>query len=108
MKDFHILFHQHCKRIYSTEILFEDCCNIKFIRQTDQTHLLEEEEGITKISQVDEDNQYEEELADKKVGYDSSCDHIQEEDIQHHGQPAEEKENNSCLIQKLHRPPPLT
>jgi hypothetical protein len=45
-------------------------------------------------------------LADKKVGYDSSCDHIQEEDIQHHGQHAEEKENNSCLIQKLHRPPP--
>jgi hypothetical protein len=45
-------------------------------------------------------------LPDKKVGYDSSCDHIQEEDIQHHGQPAEEKENNSCLIHKLHRPPP--
>jgi hypothetical protein len=69
-------------------------------------NILEEEEGISEISQVDEDNQYEEELADKKVGYDSSCDHIQEEDIQHHGQPAEEKENNSCLIQKLHRPPP--
>jgi hypothetical protein len=37
-------------------------------------------------------------LVDKKVGYDSSCDHIQEEDIQHHGQHEEEKENNSCLI----------
>jgi hypothetical protein len=37
-------------------------------------------------------------LDDKKVGYDSSCDHIQEEDIQHHGQHAEEKEKNSCLI----------
>jgi hypothetical protein len=48
-------------------------------------------------------------LVDKKVGYVSSCDHIQEEDIQHHGQPVEEKENNSCLIQKLHiTPPPLT
>jgi hypothetical protein len=35
LKDFHILFHQHCKRIYSAEILFEDCCNIKFIIQTD-------------------------------------------------------------------------
>jgi hypothetical protein len=46
-------------------------------------------------------------LADKEIGYDSSCDHIQEEDIQHHGQPTEEKENNSCLIQKFHRPPPL-
>jgi hypothetical protein len=99
-------FHQHCKRIYSAEILFEDYCNIKYIRQIDQTHLLEEEEGISEIYQLDEDNQYEEELADKKVGYDISCDQIQEEDIQPHGQPVEEKENNSCLIQKLHRPPP--
>jgi hypothetical protein len=47
LKDFHILFHQHCKRIYSAEIIFEDCCNIKFIIKTDQTHLLEEEEGIS-------------------------------------------------------------
>jgi hypothetical protein len=39
LKYFHILFHLHCKRIYSAEILFEDCCNKKFIRQTDQTHL---------------------------------------------------------------------
>jgi hypothetical protein len=106
LKDFHTLFHQHCKRIYSAEILFEDCCNIEFIRQKDQTNPLEEEEEISEISQVDEDDQYEEELADKEAGYDSSCDHIQEEDIQHHGQPVEEKENNSCLIQKLHRPPP--
>ena len=70
------------------EIRFEYCCHTKFIRQQDQTNLLEEEEGISEISQVDEDNQYEEELANKKVGYDSSCDHIQEEDIQHHGQHA--------------------
>ena len=56
--------------------------------------------------QVNEDNQYEEELVDKEIGYDSSCDHIQEKDIKHHGQPAKEKENNSFLIQKLHRPPP--
>jgi hypothetical protein len=65
LKYFHIHFHQHCKRIYSAEILFEDCCNIKFIRKTDQTHLVEEEEGISEISQVDEDNQYEEDLVDK-------------------------------------------
>jgi hypothetical protein len=90
LKDFHILFHQHCKRIYSAEILFEDCCNIKFIRQNEQTNLLDEEEGIIGISQVDENNQYEEVLADTEVGYDSSCDHIPEGDIQHHGQSAEE------------------
>jgi hypothetical protein len=106
LKYFHILFHQHCKRIYSAEILFEDCCNIEFIRQKDHTNPLEEEEETTEISQVDEGDQHDEELADKETGYDSSCDHIQEEDIQHHGQPAEEKANNSCLIQKLHRPPP--
>jgi hypothetical protein len=47
LKYFHILFHQHCKRIYSTEILFEDCCNIEFIRQNDQTNPLEEEEEIS-------------------------------------------------------------
>jgi hypothetical protein len=53
---------------------------------------------------VDEDDQHDKELVDKETGYDSYCDHIQEEDIQHHGQPAEEKD--SCLIQKLHIPPP--
>jgi hypothetical protein len=37
-------------------------------------------------------------LVDKEIGYDRSCDHIQEEYIQHHGQYAEEKENNSFLI----------
>jgi hypothetical protein len=48
-------------------------------------------------------------LADKEAGYDRSCDHIREEDIQHHGQPAKEKENNCCFIQKIQRPPsPLT
>jgi hypothetical protein len=103
LKYFHILFHQHCKRIYSTEILFEDCCNIEFIRQNDQTNPLEEEEEISEISQVDEDDQYEEELAHKEAG---SCEHTQEEDIQHHGQPAEEKGNNCCFIQKIQRPPP--
>ena len=45
-------------------------------------------------------------MVDKETGYDSSCDHIQEDDIQHHGQLVEKKENNSCLSQKLHRPPP--
>jgi hypothetical protein len=106
LKDFHTLFHQYCKRIYLAEILFEDCCSIEFIRQKDKTNPLEEEE-TTKISQVDEGDQHDEELDDKETRYDSSCDHIQEEDIQHHGQPAEEKENNSCLIHKFHRPPPL-
>jgi hypothetical protein len=67
LKDFHILFHQYCKRIYSTEILFEDYYNIKFIRQQDQTNLLEEEEGISEISQVDEGDQHDEELADKET-----------------------------------------
>jgi hypothetical protein len=48
-------------------------------------------------------------LVDKEAGYDSSCDHIQEEDIQHHGQPAKEKGNNCCFIQKIQIPPsPLT
>jgi hypothetical protein len=48
-------------------------------------------------------------LVDKEEGYDSSCDHIQEEDIQHHGQHAKVKENNCCFIQKIQRPPsPLT
>jgi hypothetical protein len=105
LKYFHIRFHQHCKRIYSTEILFEDCCNIEFIRQNDQTNPLEEEEEISEISQVDEDDQYEEELAHKEVGYDSSCGHIQEEYIQRHGQLAKEKGNNCCFIQKIQRPP---
>ena len=45
-------------------------------------------------------------MAHKEARYDSSCGHIQEEYIQHHGQPTEDKANNSCLIQKLHRPPP--
>ena len=104
-----MLFHQHCKRIYSVEIFFEDCCNIEFIRQKDHTNPLEEEEETSEISQVDEYDQHDEELADKEKGYDSSCDHIQEEDIQHHGQPAEEKGNNCCFIQKIQRPPsPLT
>ena len=47
LKDLHTFFHQHCKRIYSIENLFEDCCNIEFIRQKNQTNILEEEEGIT-------------------------------------------------------------
>jgi hypothetical protein len=50
LKCFHALFHQHCRRIYPAEILFEDCCN---------TCPLKEEERI-EISQVDEDDQYEE------------------------------------------------
>jgi hypothetical protein len=104
LKYFHTIFHQHCKRIYSAKILFEYCCNIEFIRPKDQTNPLEEEEETVEISQVDEDDQHDEELVDKETRYDISCDHIQEEDIQHHGQPAEEK--YSCLIQKLHIPPP--
>jgi hypothetical protein len=89
----HTLFHQHCKRIYSAKILFEDCCNIGFIRQKDHTNPLEEEEETIDISQVDEDDQYEEELAHKEAG---SCEHTQEEDIQHHSQPAKEIEGNDC------------
>jgi hypothetical protein len=80
LKYFHTVFHQHCKRIYSAELLFEDCCNIEFIKQKDQTNPLEEEEEISEISQVDEDDQHEEEFVDKEAEYDSSCDHIQEED----------------------------
>jgi hypothetical protein len=30
LKDFHILFHSHCKRIYPIELLFEHCCNEGF------------------------------------------------------------------------------
>ena len=93
--DIFTLFHQHCKRIYSAEILFEDCCNIGFIRQKDHTNPLEEEEETIEISQVDEDDQYEEELAHKEVG---SCEHTQEEDIQHHSQPAKEIERNDCCF----------
>ena len=65
--------------------------------QKDQKNPLEEE-GISEISQFDEDDQYEEELAQKEVGYDSSCGHIQEKDIQCHNQPVEEKGNNCCFI----------
>jgi hypothetical protein len=79
LKYFHKNFHQHCKRIYSVEILFEDCCNIEFIRQKYKTNPLEEEEGIEEISQVDEDDRHEEEFANKEEEYDSSSDHIQEE-----------------------------
>jgi hypothetical protein len=68
LRCFHILFHQHCKRIYSAEILFEDCCD---------TSPLEEEEETIEISRVDEDEQYEEELAHKDAG---SCELTQEED----------------------------
>ena len=68
MKCFHTLFHQHCKRIYSAEILFEDCCD---------TSPLEEEETI-EISQVDENDQYEEELAHEDTG---SCELTQEQDV---------------------------
>jgi hypothetical protein len=107
LRCFHTLFHQHCKRIYSAEILFEDCCNIGFIRKKDHTNPLEEEEETIEISQVDEDDQYEEELAHKDAG---SCELTQEEDIQYHGQPAKEIERNDCcFIQKIQRPPsPLT
>jgi hypothetical protein len=98
LKCFHTLFHQHCKRIYSTEILFEDCCD---------TSPLEEEEEKIEISQVDEDEQYEEELAHRDAG---SCELTQEEEIRHHGQLAKEIERNDCcFIQEIHRPPsPLT
>jgi hypothetical protein len=98
LKCFHTLFHQHCKRIYSAEILFEDCCD---------TSPLEEEEEKIEFSQVDEDDQYEEELAHKDVG---SCELTQEEEIRHHGQPAKEIERNDCcFIQEIQRPPsPLT
>jgi hypothetical protein len=68
LRFFHTLFHQRCKRIYSTKILFEDCCD---------TSPLEEEEEKIEISRVDEDEQYEEELAHKDVG---SCELTQEED----------------------------
>jgi hypothetical protein len=44
LRYFYTLFHQHCKRIYVAEILFEDCCNIGFIRKKDHTNPLEEEE----------------------------------------------------------------
>jgi len=98
LKCFHTLFHQHCKRIYSAEILFEDCCD---------TSPLEEEEEKIKFSQVDEDDQYEEELAHKDAG---SCELTQEEDIRHHGQPAKEIERNDyCFIKEIQRPSsPLT
>jgi hypothetical protein len=98
LKCFHTLFHQHCKRIYSAEILFEDCCD---------TSPFEEEEEKIEISQVDEEEQYEEELAHKDAG---SCELTQEEEIRHHGQPAKEIERNDCcFIQEIQRPPsPLT
>jgi hypothetical protein len=80
LKYFHIVFHQHCKRIYSAELLFQDCCNMEFIKPKDQTNSLEEEEEISEISQIDKDDQHEEEFVDKEAEYDSSCDHIQEED----------------------------
>jgi hypothetical protein len=67
LKCFHTLFHQHCKRIYSAEILFEDCCD---------TSPLEEEEETIEISRVDENDQYEEELAHEDAG---SCELTQEE-----------------------------
>jgi len=47
LKCFQTLFDQHCKRIYSAEILFEDCCD---------TSRLEEEEEEIEFSQVDEDD----------------------------------------------------
>jgi hypothetical protein len=98
LKCFHTLFHQHCKRIYSAEILFEDCCD---------TSPLEEEEEKIEFFQVDEDDQCEEELAHKDAG---SCELTQEEEIRHHSQPAKEMErNDGCFIQKIQRPPsPLT
>jgi endonuclease III-like uncharacterized protein len=30
LKDFHALFHSHCKKFYLVELLFEDCCNKEF------------------------------------------------------------------------------
>jgi hypothetical protein len=99
LRCFHTLFDQHCKRIYLAEILFEDCCNIGFIRQKDHTNPLEEEEETIEISRVDEDDQYEEELAHKDAG---SCELTQEEELQHHSQPAKEIERNDCcFIQKI-------
>ena len=68
LKCFHTLFHQHCKRMYSAEILFEDCCD---------TSPLEEEEETIEISQVDKNDHYEEELDHEDT---ESCGLTQEED----------------------------
>jgi hypothetical protein len=66
LKEFHTTFHKHCKRIYSAELLFEDCCNKEFIEQEkileqedflqeDQANFHEEEEKMSEIFQEDEE-----------------------------------------------------
>jgi hypothetical protein len=78
LKEFHTTFHKHYRRIYPTDLLFEDCCNLDFIEQdcrdnqfTDEKSehdsncgQLYEEEFVEKqdILQTDQENLYEEDF----------------------------------------------
>jgi len=33
LKEFHEAFHEYSKRMYSSEFLFEGCCNLDFVKQ---------------------------------------------------------------------------
>jgi hypothetical protein len=91
LKEFHTAFHQHCKRIYSAKLLFEDCCNKEFIEQEkiseqedflqeDQANFHEEEEKMSESFQVDEDDRHGRGFVDEESKHNSTCDHIQDED----------------------------
>jgi hypothetical protein len=56
LKEFHAAFHKYCKRVYSSEFLFEDCCNIKFTK-----HICKESEHDNNYGQI-----HEEEFAEKQ------------------------------------------
>jgi len=51
LKEFNAAFNKYCKRIYPAELIFEDCCNIKFRR-----HIYVESEHDGGCDQTQEDS----------------------------------------------------
>ena len=55
LKYFHIVFHEHCKRYFSDEFLFENCC---------EEYDLHDEDEIFSIASSEEDSQF---IVDGKI-----------------------------------------
>jgi hypothetical protein len=79
LKEFHAAFHKYCKRMYSSEFLFEDCCNLDFVEQDckDNQFVDEKSEHDSNCGQL-----YEEEFAKKQDILQTDQENLYEEDFE--------------------------
>jgi hypothetical protein len=79
LKEFHAAFHKYCKRMYSSEFLFEDCCNLDFVEQDckDNQFVDEKSEHDSNCGQL-----YEEEFAEKQDILQTDQENLYEEDFE--------------------------